>query len=338
MTLEKTFAHSEADTPKEIRRAMEFFSPENFGFERYGWGYKKKLQDETPLVITPLDWDSYKSLKLLTKIQMAVFKTHADQTSAPIERIAETGGCELVAYDGSVGFNKNGWLGYAIGYGSSDHILKSHMLGVREEARNKGIGWYLKILQFYEALKSGHYSMNWTYDPLRGTNANLNIRGLGGKVNTYFLHKYGAWAGYNTGPTHRFSLEVDLLSPVTHQVVKSAYEGTSSHFDTNITELTQVVPENLDLITGTKPNNVAFEIPSDITSLDKEKKLKWYNLSRRVFQRLLDTKEPIENENDPALSQIIQTRGNYQITWFQSTVKQGVRRNFYILQKKLDRV
>src|SRR5215469_2029072 len=57
--------------------------------------------------------------------------------------------------------------------------LHSHMLAVRKEYRNGGLGRRLKLYQREEALARGFELIEWTFDPLEIKNAYLNIEKLG---------------------------------------------------------------------------------------------------------------------------------------------------------------
>lgn len=69
--------------------------------------------------------------------------------------------------------------------------LHSHMLAVRPEFRNAGIGRRLKLWQRNEALGRGIGLMEWTFDPLEIKNAYLNIHRLGVVVRSYSPNFYG---------------------------------------------------------------------------------------------------------------------------------------------------
>jgi predicted GNAT superfamily acetyltransferase len=74
----------------------------------------------------------------------------------------------------------------------SGHIyLHSHMLAVRKEHRNSGLGRRLKMLQREEALSRGIELIEWTFDPLEIKNAYLNIEKLGAITRRYNLNQYG---------------------------------------------------------------------------------------------------------------------------------------------------
>lgn len=74
----------------------------------------------------------------------------------------------------------------------SGHIyLHSHMLAVRKDQRNGGLGRRLKLLQRDEALSRGIELIEWTFDPLEIKNAYLNIEKLGAVVRRYNINQYG---------------------------------------------------------------------------------------------------------------------------------------------------
>ncbi len=74
----------------------------------------------------------------------------------------------------------------------SGHVyLHSHMLAVRKEYRNSGLGRRLKLLQREEALSRGIELIEWTFDPLEIKNANLNIEKLGAIARRYNINQYG---------------------------------------------------------------------------------------------------------------------------------------------------
>jgi predicted GNAT superfamily acetyltransferase len=69
--------------------------------------------------------------------------------------------------------------------------LHSHMLAVREEYRNIGLGRRLKLAQREDAIPRGFELMEWTFDPLEIKNAYLNIERLGAIVRRYTINQYG---------------------------------------------------------------------------------------------------------------------------------------------------
>jgi predicted GNAT superfamily acetyltransferase len=69
--------------------------------------------------------------------------------------------------------------------------LHSHMLAVRPEWRNAGIGRALKLIQREDALARNIHKIEWTFDPLEIKNAYLNIHRLGVIVRSYTPDFYG---------------------------------------------------------------------------------------------------------------------------------------------------
>src|SRR6185437_8378257 len=93
--------------------------------------------------------------------------------------------------------------------------LHSHMLGVREPYRNRGLGARLKREQRIEALSRGIRLMEWTFDPLEIKNAFLNIHKLGAVALRYLENFYGVSSSRLQGglPTDRLLAEWRLDSP-----------------------------------------------------------------------------------------------------------------------------
>jgi predicted GNAT superfamily acetyltransferase len=85
------------------------------------------------------------------------------------------------------------------------YYLHSHMLGVRKEYRDLGVGRRLKLAQREDALGRGINLIEWTFDPLEVRNAYFNIERLGAVVNRYVLNQYGFSTSHLHGglPTDR---------------------------------------------------------------------------------------------------------------------------------------
>lgn len=76
----------------------------------------------------------------------------------------------------------------------------SHMAAVLPSAHGHDIGYQLKVFQRQEVLKQGLELITWTYDPLQGVNARLNVAKLGAVVQTYYHNLYGTMtSGINAG-------------------------------------------------------------------------------------------------------------------------------------------
>ena len=91
-------------------------------------------------------------------------------------------------------FEGKDMVGFALsvpGTRSGHLYLHSHMLAVRKEHRNSGLGRRLKLLQREDALARGIELIEWTYDPLEIKNAYLNIEKLGAISRRYNINQYG---------------------------------------------------------------------------------------------------------------------------------------------------
>ncbi len=93
--------------------------------------------------------------------------------------------------------------------------LHSHMTGVLEPYRNRGVGRMLKLRQREDALARGFDLVEWTFDPLELKNAYFNIERLGAVVRRYVLNQYGTTSSHLHGglPTDRCVAEWWIRSP-----------------------------------------------------------------------------------------------------------------------------
>ncbi len=100
----------------------------------------------------------------------------------------KVGGQVMGAFDGKE------MVGFALsvpGTRSGHVYLHSHMLAVKKEHRNGGLGRRLKLLQREDALARGIELIEWTFDPLEIKNAYLNIERLGAIARRYNINQYG---------------------------------------------------------------------------------------------------------------------------------------------------
>jgi predicted GNAT superfamily acetyltransferase len=116
---------------------------------------------------------------------------------------AHTGGQVLGAFDGAR------MIGYTLavaGLRDSVPYLHSHMTGVLNDYRDRGVGRMLKLFQREEALSRGIRLIQWTFDPLELRNAHFNLNRLGAICRQYLPDLYGT----TTSPLHR-GLATDRL-------------------------------------------------------------------------------------------------------------------------------
>src|SRR3954471_1831443 len=141
-------------------------------------------------------------------------------------------------------FEGNTLVGFALSVPGtrSGHIyLHSHMLAVRKDHRNTGLGRQLKMMQREEALARGIELIEWTFDPLEIKNAYLNIEKLGAIARRYNINQYGITSSPLQGglPSDRLIAEWWLKSKRVEQLLEN---GKSRPFsiDSSITVPAQI--------------------------------------------------------------------------------------------------
>jgi len=130
------------------------------------------------------------------------------------------GGQIIAAFDNGevVGF------GLSIpGYRDGRSYLHSHMLAVRQNYRNAGLGRRIKLLQRDDALARGFELIEWTFDPLEIKNGYLNIERLGAIARRYNINQYGITSSPLQGglPTDRLVAEWWLKSKRVENILKA---------------------------------------------------------------------------------------------------------------------
>jgi len=113
---------------------------------------------------------------------------------------------------------------------SGHSYLYSHMLAVRQQYRNAGLGRRLKLFQREEALARGFELMEWTFDPLEIKNAYLNIEKLGAIARRYNVNQYGITSSPLQGglPSDRLVAEWWLKSRRVNTVLSGGHLPKSS--------------------------------------------------------------------------------------------------------------
>jgi predicted GNAT superfamily acetyltransferase len=135
----------------------------------------------------------------------------ADDTEDPADLmmvIQHEGGLVAGAFEGER------LLGYVFGFPTREPTVQhSHRLAVHPHQRGKGLALSLKRYQREWCLARGITLVRWTFDPLRHTNAHLNIARLGAEVSTYHPDYYGVMKGINAGlPSDRLRADWHLAS------------------------------------------------------------------------------------------------------------------------------
>ena len=164
-------------------------------------------------------------------------------------------------------------------------VQHSHALGVLEPYRRYGLGAKLKWFQRDWCLERGISTVQWTYDPLRGANAKLNLHKLGSSVGVYHQNYYGSMRGINAGaPSDRFLAEWDLNSVG----VIARLEGLAqSSFSNAIPRVNTVIDARpTEVFLNLRHPQLSFEIPRDFSTIQTEDlalALEWREHSRTVF-------------------------------------------------------
>ncbi len=118
-------------------------------------------------------------------------------------------------------------IGFALaipGMRNGHCYLHSHMLAVRQQYRNGGLGRRMKLYQREDALARGFELMEWTFDPLEIKNAYLNIEKLGAIARRYNMNQYGITSSPLQGglPTDRLVAEWWMKSERVEAVLADA--------------------------------------------------------------------------------------------------------------------
>jgi predicted GNAT superfamily acetyltransferase len=156
------------------------------------------------------DLTTYDEFLRVREVQRACWGFGSDEGLYPpiLLTASQNGGVVLGAFDGD---KLVGYLFGFLGLHENRGPLKlcSQTMGVLAEYRGRGIAESLKWAQRDRALKLGLKLVTWTYDPLEGPNAFLNLHKLNGIARVYKRNIYGEHFGaLNEGmPTDRFLVE-----------------------------------------------------------------------------------------------------------------------------------
>ncbi len=232
--------------------------------------------------------------------------------------IAKEGGIVLLAVDEAgqpVGFS------YSVFALTEDNRLKlaSHQTGVLPVYQNSGLGYHLKLAQREAALACHLDLITWTFDPLQGRNAYLNLHKLGAVCNTYLRHLYGDMPdALNRGlPSDRFQVEWWITSEhveqrLTYPQAEPALQASQWPI-VNSTSLKNGFLTPPDTFGLPDTSLCLVEVPPDLPSLKArapDLALAWRLHTRKVFERCF--------------------ANNYTAVDF----VRGQDRNYYLLQKE----
>ena len=161
------------------------------------------------------------------------------------------GGLIIVAFDGEAP------VAHAVYIHAHDHLnaepyLYLEMIGVLPDYQGQQIGERI-ILKSKEFAKSnGYTSVQWTYDPLEGANANLYIRKLGATIIKFYPNFYGQL----TGNRHRGSVTDRFLAKLEPDSQPRIHEKMEL-------KLTQQTYRQYENLIGDNPKTIGIEISKD---------------------------------------------------------------------------
>ncbi|MDQ3665072.1 MAG: GNAT family N-acetyltransferase [Acidobacteriota bacterium] len=111
----------------------------------------------------------------------------------------QAGGWTLGAFTKHARDRIVGFVHHLVAIRGEDEIIGySHMMAVRKDYQNLGLGARLKWAQRRRALAEGRRFIKWTWEPMQARNAHFNLNRLGVVVRTYGENFYGA--DYATNP------------------------------------------------------------------------------------------------------------------------------------------
>lgn len=139
-------------------------------------------------------------------------------------------------------------MGYIFGFPTREpHVQHSHRLAVHPDARGRSLALHLKRYQRDWCLARGITLVRWTFDPLRHTNAHLNIARLGAEVSTYHADYYGVMKGINAGlPSDRLRADWHLASA--QAIACASWEDGLPPLDLPSGALRVIIPPDLDAL------------------------------------------------------------------------------------------
>lgn len=146
---------------------------------------------QSHLPITIRDLRSPDDLRAFENLQKEVWGEEVGEviTSSMASIVQRIGGIAAGAFD--PGGALIGLIFGFTGYRGGLLVHWSHMLAVREQWRDAGIGKKLKLYQREQLLKIGVDEVYWTFDPLVARNAFFNFNHLGVSASEYGLDMYG---------------------------------------------------------------------------------------------------------------------------------------------------
>ncbi len=229
--------------------------------------------------------ESHADLAKCISLQRATWGDDFDELVPPAMLLVaqKVGGITLGA------FNDEGLLvGFVFGITGileGEPIHWSHMLAVRGDWRDRGIGGLLKTAQRDRLLAAGVTRARWTFDPLVARNAHLNLHRLRARVLEYVEDLYGH------NPMSRTDSVIGSDRLVVEWSLRAEPAATSGTWPDREKEGPVITLEDgADAALPDEPA-VSLEIPRDIQELKRHDPVRattWRGLTRAAFRHYLD--------------------------------------------------
>jgi len=145
------------------------------------------------------------------------------------------------------------------GIRDGDLVHWSHMLGVRESARNSGLGRMLKEYQRTTLRDIGVKRIYWTFDPLMSKNAYFNINRLGAEIVEYVPDMYGR----TSSPLH-LGLPTDRLIACLPTSTREVVSRPAPDPRTPVLTAFPKLDDHTVSVRDHAPETALIEIPPDI--------------------------------------------------------------------------
>ncbi len=208
----------------------------------------------------------------------------------------------------------------------------SHLMGVVPAFRRQRVGEALKLFQRRYVQAQGIDLITWTFDPLEGVNASLNIAKLGGITRTYYANLYGSMTdATNIGlPSDRFEVEWWINSPRVREFVEARRERP--HSDTLLAQGAQLT-NTVDVDAAGLPSPVSMKLDAEAPLLLVEVPPEF-----QAIKAVSMDMAQVWREHTRALFEHYFAAG-YAVTDFISDqTSPDRRRNFYVLAREITNI
>jgi predicted GNAT superfamily acetyltransferase len=231
------------------------------------------------VTIRPLK--GHADLEQAVALQQATWGTDCPEIVPPavLMAVQKVGGLALGAFDQSGALL--GTLFGITGLVDGQPVHWSHMLAVRRDWRDHGIGQRLKDEQRRRLTTAGVHCIRWSFDPLVARNAHVNLHRLGARVLEYVEDMYGDSRHSVTDSIIGSDRLVVEWRPLEERAAPSAPDADTPRI-TLEAGVGQTLPRDTDVL---------LEIPRDIQTLkhaDPERATAWRLLTRRVLEEYLE--------------------------------------------------